>query len=77
MNNNNNNNGNNNEIFVNIKISDLDNNYADNLSSKIGMGYALTGKNDLSIQWEKFHKQIKENIKIGYDYYFLIVKKNH
>ena len=58
-------------------ISDLDNNYADNLSSKIGMGYALTGKNDLSIQWEKFHKQIKENIKIGYDYYFLIVNKNN
>lgn len=76
-NNDNNNNGNNNEIFVNIKISDLDNNYADNLSSKIGMGYALTGKNDLSMQWEKFHKQIKENIKIGYDYYFLIVNKNN
>ena len=31
------------EMFVNIKVSDLSNSAADNLSSKQGMGYALTG----------------------------------
>ncbi len=30
-------------IYINIKISDLDNNAADNCSSKLGMGYALSG----------------------------------
>lgn len=31
------------EIFVNVKISDLNNSAADNCSSKLGMGYALSG----------------------------------
>lgn len=68
---------NNDEIFVNIKVSDLDNESADNISSKLGMGYALTGIQNMSMRWEKFHKQIKEDIKLGYDYYFLIVNKNY
>ncbi len=68
---------NNKEIFINIKISDLNNNSADNISSKLGMGYALTGNTNMSPQWEMFHKQINEGITLGYDYYFLIINKHN
>ena len=64
------------EIYINIKVSDLDNGAADNLSSKIGMGYALTGIKDLPVDWHSFNEILANNLKYGYDYYFLIVNKN-
>ncbi|WP_104640649.1 restriction endonuclease [Helicobacter bizzozeronii] len=63
-------------IFVNIKVSDLNNNSADNISAKLGMGYALTGVQNLPTPWEKFHAILAEQLKLGYDYYFLVVNKN-
>lgn len=65
------------EIFVNLKISDLDNNAADNCSSKLGMGYALSGIKNMPISWDKFHKMLVDELKIGYDYYFLVINKNN
>lgn len=61
------------EIFVNVKISDLNNDSADNCSSKLGMGYALCGQKDMPIRWDCFHSMLANELKIGYDYYFLIV----
>ncbi|WP_285658158.1 hypothetical protein, partial [Helicobacter bizzozeronii] len=63
------------EIFVNIKVSDLNNNSADNISAKLGMGYALTGVQNLPTAWDKFHAILAEQLKLGYDYYFLVVNK--
>lgn len=63
-------------IYVNIKVSDFNNNATDNCSSKKGLGYALTGKTDLPGDYKKFHEAILNNIKPGYDYYFLVVNKN-
>lgn len=68
---------NNQTIYINVKVSDLDNGAADNLSSKIGMGYALTGIGDLPIDWEGFNEMLAANLRYGYDYYFLIVNKNN
>ncbi|MBQ2672464.1 restriction endonuclease [Candidatus Saccharibacteria bacterium] len=67
---------NNQEIYVNVKVSYLNNGAADNLSSKIGMGYALTGIKDMPIDWDSFNEMLAENLRYGYDYYFLIVNKN-
>ena len=64
------------ELFVNLKVSDLSNSAADNLSSKQGMGYALTGIKDLPDNWTKFNEIIGGNLRGGFDYYFLIVNKN-
>lgn len=66
----------NDEIFVNVKISDLNNSAADNCSSKLGIGYALSGVKDMPVAWDKFHKMLANELKIGYDYYFLVVNKN-
>jgi len=66
-----------NKLFVNVKISDLSNNSADNCSSKLGMGYALCGIENLPIHWEKFHQILANELKTGYDYYFLVVNKNN
>jgi hypothetical protein len=66
----------NSEIFVNIKVSDFSNNAADNISSKLGMGYALTGIKDMPVPWKQFNNVLADNIKIGYDYYFIIMNKN-
>ncbi len=65
-----------NDLFVNLKISDLSNNAADNCSAKLGMGYALTGIKNLPMAWEQFHKMLEDELKIGFDYYFLVVNKN-
>lgn len=65
-----------NELFVNVKISDLDNNAADNCSSKLGMGYALCGVKNMPVAWDKFHEMLENELKIGYDYYFLVINKN-
>lgn len=64
------------ELFVNIKVSNLSNRAADNLSSKKGMGYALTGMKNLPDAWPAFNRAISNNIRRGFDYYFLIVNKN-
>lgn len=64
------------EIYINIKVSDLNNSAADNLSSKKGMGYALTGLTNLPDKWESFNEIVSQNIRSGYDYYFLVVNKN-
>ncbi|TLD85055.1 restriction endonuclease [Helicobacter sp. MIT 11-5569] len=64
------------EIFINIKISDLSNSVADNCSSKLGMGYALSGIKNMPLSWDKFHKMLADELKIGYDYYFLVINKN-
>ncbi|MDR3330129.1 MAG: hypothetical protein LBS76_02505 [Mycoplasmataceae bacterium] len=63
------------EIFVNIKISDFSNGAADNISSKLGMGYALTGIKNMPIAWEKFNDMLADNLKIGCDYFFLVLDK--
>lgn len=67
---------------VNVKISGC--NSADNVSSKLGMFYALTGKNPSSVkglnQWEGFMSALFKNLNYSdectSDYYFLIVNKN-
>ncbi|WP_301007944.1 restriction endonuclease, partial [Helicobacter sp. UBA3407] len=64
------------EIFVNIKISDLNNGAADNCSSKLGMGYALSGVRNMPLAWDKFHSMLVDELKVGYDYYFLVINKN-
>ncbi len=63
--------------YVNLKISDLSNHSADNLSSKIGMGYALTGIIDLPLSWPRFNEAIINGLTGGFDYYFLIINKNN
>ena len=63
------------EIYVNIKISNLNNRTPDNVSSKKGMGYALTGIANMPDSWGKFNKKLIENLKYGHDYYFLVVNK--
>jgi hypothetical protein len=65
------------KIYVNIKVSDLSNTAADNLSSKQGMGYALTGIEGIPDNWKKFNEIVSKNIKSGYDYYFLIINKTN
>ncbi len=65
------------EIFVNIKISDLNNGSADNCSSKLGMGYALSGVKNMPLTWDKFHSMLVDELKIGHDYYFLVINKNN
>ena len=64
------------ELFVNIKVSDLSNSAADNLSSKGGMGYALTGIKNLPNNWPGFNRIVSENIRNGFDYYYLVVNEN-
>ena len=65
------------QLYVNLKVSDLSIRTADNLSSKIGMGYALTGRDDLSSSWNDFNANVKKYLTTGYDYYFLIVNKKN
>ena len=64
-------------IYVNIKVSDFCNGASANISSKLGMGHALTGIIDLPTSWKAFNKLVAENIRIGYDYYFIIIDKNN
>jgi len=62
---------------VNIKITTT--NTADNVSSKKGVYYALTGQiYSGNGQWEDYLKQLKQNIQdTDKDYYFLVVNKNN
>jgi hypothetical protein len=58
---------------INIKLSDLKS--ADNISSKKGMLYTLTGMVAEKEDFEYMHKLLFSNLKNGYDYYFLIINK--
>lgn len=66
---------------VNVKISTC--NSADNVSSKLGMFYALTGKKPSQVkglnQWETFMEKLFENLDYTgeSDYYFLVVNKTN
>lgn len=64
-----------NEVFVNIKVSDLSNGSADNLSAKQGMGYALTGIKDMPNDWKAFNELLFAGLRSGFDYYFLVINK--
>lgn len=70
-----------NDIFypVNIKVSTTKT--RDNLNCKLGIYYALTGKEpdfDNEIKWADFFIALKDNIQENSkDYYFLIVNKNN
>lgn len=75
-------NNNNNEFYpINIKITDLNKMQNDNLNSKLGIYYSLTGKIpnfSNEIQWEKFFKELHENFnQTDADYYFLVINKNN
>ncbi|WP_027121133.1 hypothetical protein [Mycoplasma leonicaptivi] len=73
----------NNEYFIpiNIKVSNLEKNQSDNLNSKLGIYYALTGKIphfQNEIKWEDYFKELYENIQDNNkDYYFIIINKNN
>ena len=61
---------------INIKITEGNTN--DNMSSKKGLYYSLTGLNCNYTDWEKFLKSLKNNIKdVKTDYYFLVMFKNN
>ena len=64
---------------VNIKVSTT--HTTDNLNCKLGIYYALTGKEpnfDNEIKWVDFFKILKENMQENSkDYYFLVVNKNN
>ncbi len=70
-----------NDIFypVNIKVSTTKT--RDNLNCKLGIYYALTGKEpnfDNEIKWADFFIALKDNIQENSkDYYFLIINKNN
>lgn len=40
------------------------------------MGYALSGVKNMPLAWDKFHEMLANELKIGYDYYFLVINKN-
>ncbi len=65
-------------VPVNIKITAL-RGAADNLNCKLGIYYALTGKEPTfanGIPWGKFHKVLMDNITPNdRDYYFLVINK--
>jgi hypothetical protein len=64
-------------IPINVKITDGG---TDNISSKKGMYYALTGLNpdNLTDQWIPFNKSLLDNINFNSDadYYFIVVFKH-
>ncbi|WP_222845392.1 hypothetical protein [Mycoplasma nasistruthionis] len=64
---------------INIKISSFKNSSADNLSSKEGLFFALTGlvKNKCPITWDKYFKLLSTSLKENErDYYFLVINKD-
>lgn len=64
-------------IYINIKVSNFENSAADNISAKLGMGYALTGIKNLPASWKEFNRLVANNLRVGYDYYFLVVDKSN
>lgn len=66
------------KYYINIKCTSLKHKNNDNISSKKGLFYSLTGKNDISINtWDTFIKNLKLYIKeTDKDYYFIIINKD-
>ena len=68
-------------IPVNVKVSSLEGN--DNLSSKEGVFFALTGVDPKSVRindWERYCEAIGEHLATAppeADYYFLVINKNN
>lgn len=67
-------------VPVNVKISDLSSPTSDNVSSKMGLYYAVTGLLPLKdYEWDVFWDKLKEgmdNDSEDADYYFLVINKN-
>ncbi|VEU70079.1 hypothetical protein [Mycoplasmopsis glycophila] len=63
---------------INIKISDFSNSASDNISSKEGLYFSLTGtSNETIINWSKYFQSLSENIKeTNTDYFFIVFNKN-
>lgn len=64
---------------INIKISDFSNSSADNLSSKEGLYFSLTGEVNEKCPntWGKFFNLLSNNIKENNtDYFFIVLNKN-
>ena len=67
-------------VPINLKVSTLRGN--DNVSSKAGLFYALTGlqpTNQLVANWDLFCRNVAANVKrddCDADYYFIVVEKN-
>jgi hypothetical protein len=64
-------------VFVPVNIKITQGNAADNLSSKEGMYYALTGDQNAPNQWIAFHNKLFANLQedINSDYYFIVYFK--
>lgn len=66
-------------IPINIKITNLKQNTADNLNCKLGIYYCLTGiipTFSNQINWQNYFKILKQHLNMNNkDYYFLIVDK--
>lgn len=64
---------------INIKVTDLSNNSADNLNCKLGIYYVLVGsiprfKNELN--WSQYFYRLSKDMKPNdADYYFLVINK--
>lgn len=64
---------------INIKVSDFSNSSADNISSKEGLYFSLTGdvNEKCPNTWEKYFELLSKNIKENdTDYFFIVVDKN-
>ncbi len=67
-------------VPINLKVSTLRGN--DNVSSKAGLFYALTGlqpRNQLVANWDLFCRNVATNVRregCDADYYFIVVEKN-
>ena len=72
---------NNKNIFfpINIKVTDLSRNNADNLNVKLGIYFALTGIRpsfDNQIKWKDFFNKLSDDFQeTSCDYYFLVINK--
>ncbi len=66
-------------LYINIKCTNINKKNNDNISSKKGLFYSLTGKSNLNINtWDLFIKNLKNNIKnTSSDYYFLVIDKEN
>ncbi|WP_129408072.1 hypothetical protein [Marinitoga lauensis] len=65
-----------NDLYISIKTSFLKS--ADNVNSKKGFYYALTGQIPESDKWNEFHKSLFENLGKDKekDFYFIIIDKS-
>lgn len=67
-------------IPINIKTTYIVKGRSDNLNSKLGVYFALTGKApefDNQINWSKYFMELKQNMQPNdEDYYFIVINKN-